>query len=117
MHAHTLNKSYELALNERRLANRISIRAVLNCRYYSSTKERPSKAIMLNFSESGSYIESTEKFNIGSAIIYKLLTHPVDLLRIEVFAQPRSICLSEVRWCREIKGKDTVRYGMGLKYF
>ena len=56
MHAQPLNISQELVPKEKRVVNRISIDALVSCRYYSSTKKRSSNAMMLNFSESGSYI-------------------------------------------------------------
>jgi hypothetical protein len=104
-------------INKRSIASRNGTEAGIACRpYASSGAVYETDGIMRNFSRQGSYIETTQKFEAGSILIVRMVDclppslHPADQ------DQPRSICLAEVKWQREMGDELALRYGIGLRY-
>ena len=71
---------------------------------------------MRNFSNEGSYIETTDKYQTGTILIVRTVSYPSMLSSTTVEEQPRSFCLAEVKWCQELSDIYSNRYGIGLKY-
>jgi len=91
--------------------------AIINCRpYASSGATRSADGIMRNFSSQGSYIEVPHQFPSGTILLVRMLRFPT-LPRLKADEeQPRSVCLAEVKWQRELADENAVCFGMGLKY-
>lgn len=90
--------------------------AIITCRPYASSGATPSTdGIMRNFSCQGSYIEMPHQFMPGTILLLRILRFPT-FPRPADEERPRSICLAEVKWQRELTYENTVCFGMGLKY-
>ena len=100
-----------------RVAQRSSTKADITCQPYVSSREaRISDGIMRNFSSSGSYVEISGKFVSGTILVMRMLNCPPVTPTLSNDSHPRTICLAEVKWCRELAEENDKRYGMGLKY-
>ncbi|MBC2712503.1 MAG: hypothetical protein HGJ94_16415 [Desulfosarcina sp.] len=71
---------------------------------------------MRNFSSGGSYIETSYKYKSGTILIVRMVSYPTMPSSIADEERPRSICLAEVKWWRELTDENAIRFGMGLRY-
>lgn len=102
---------------KRRIASRIRTEAVVACRPFSSGgATQPADGVMRNFSDEGSYIETSREFKLGTILHLRMVHYPPRPLSLATEELPRSICLAEVRWRQELVDEDTIQYGFGLKY-
>lgn len=100
-----------------RAAPRSPTEAAITCRPYVSRRVvQTADGVMLNFSRLGSYVETSGKYEFGTILIVRMLRYPPVISALESDNQPRTICLAEVKWCRELANGNGNRYGMGLKY-
>ena len=91
--------------------------AVVACRpFTSSGATRTADGVMRNFSKEGSYIESSSEFNLGTILHLRMVRYPPRSPSHGVDIQPRSICLAEVKWRKEMIGEKPIQYGFGLRY-
>ena len=102
---------------KRRIASRKRTEAVVACRPFTSGGAvHTADGIMRNFSEGGSYIESSRDFKLGTILYLRMLRYPPVSLSPGADTQLRSICLAEVKWRQDVSGENTIQYGFGLKY-
>lgn len=89
----------------------------VTCRIYASSDAfHPVRGILRNCSAEGAYIESEHAFKSGAVLILKIESSPVGGERCVDVGVPRPhSCLMEVKWCRELEGSSTLKYGMGLQ--
>lgn len=100
-----------------RTASRNPTEAAVTCRTYaSSAAGSASDGVMRNFSSQGSYIETSHKFESGTILILRTVRYPDIPPYVSDEERPRSICLAEVKWRRELADPDATRFGLGLKY-
>ncbi|WP_157067675.1 hypothetical protein [Desulfosarcina cetonica] len=103
-------------INERD-ALRILTEASVKCRPFASTALiRASNGVMYNFSSGGAFVETTDNYSVGTILIVHVINYPHIPSSIAGDVRPRSVCLAEVRWQRQLSSGRVVRYGMGLKY-
>jgi len=103
--------------NIKRFVPRNPTEAVITCRPYASSGEvLASEGVMRNFSSGGSYIETPHKYKSGTILIVQMVRYPNMPSSMANEEWPRSICLAEVKWRREVTDKNAIRFGMGLRY-
>jgi hypothetical protein len=99
-----------------RTAVRRSTDAAVLCRPHTSYGAfSPVRGILRNFCTRGVYIETDVRFDPGTILFIRsvcLLRSPIP----ETPEQPRTICLAEVKWIREIANRRRFVFGMGLRY-
>lgn len=101
---------------ENRTQYRIFTDAGITCRPFTINVDQASDGIMLNFSRTGFYIETSREFKPGTFIIVRMTRYPSISASLAVEGRLRSICLAEVRWMKVLSNENTVHYGMGVKY-
>jgi hypothetical protein len=91
--------------------------AAITCRPYGSNGALPtSDGVMRSFSSDGLYIETAYKYNSGTILIVRVNRYPSLPTSLTESERPRSICLAEVKWQRELIDENGIRFGMGLRY-
>lgn len=100
-----------------RTVPRISTEAALTCRPFTSWgAAHMADAIMRNFSEEGSYIETSREFKRGTILQMRMVRYPPMPSSAAGKTQPRSVCLAEVKWQQDLANENAPRFGMGLRY-
>jgi hypothetical protein len=100
-----------------RVAPRNPTEAAITCRpFTSSGANHISDGVMRNFSQQGSYIETSRQFKSGTILIVRLLRYPPMPSSVTDEDHPRSICLAEVKWRQKLTDENAIRYGIGLRY-
>ena len=110
----------QVAMDEkekRRIASRNRTEAVVACRPFTSGgATHTEEGVLRNFSEEGSYIETSREFKLGTILHLRMVHYPPMQLSSDAEAQPRTICLAEVKWRQEMVNENTIQYGLGLRY-
>lgn len=89
----------------------------VTCRPYGSNSALPiSDGVMRGFSSEGLYIETPYKYKSGTILIVRVDRYPSLPTSLAESEYPRSICLAEVKWQRELVDETGIRFGMGLHY-
>ncbi len=102
---------------KRRIASRNRTEAAIACRpFTSSGATHTADGVLRNFSEEGSYIETSREFKLGTILHLRMVLYPPMQLSSDAEAQPRTICLAEVKWRQEMVNENTIQYGFGLRY-
>ncbi len=102
---------------KRRVVSRNPTEAAVTCRpFTSSGASHTADGVMRNFSNGGSYIETSSEFKLGTILHLRMVTYPHRPLSTGAEELPRSICLAEVKWRQEMVGENTIQYGLGLRY-
>lgn len=100
-----------------RAVPRIATEAAVTCRPFVSNGDvRALDGVMRNFSEEGSYIETSHNYQSGTILIMQIMCYPRMGECMGDGDWPPSICLAEVKWRQELIDENGVRYGMGLRY-
>jgi hypothetical protein len=100
-----------------RTAPRIATEAAITCRPFTSCgAAHTADAVMRNFSEEGSYIETSREFKLGTILHMRMVRYPPKQTYTAGETQPRSICLAEVKWQQDLADDNAIRFGMGLRY-
>jgi hypothetical protein len=100
-----------------RVAPRIATEAAITCRPFASYGAAQSAdAVMRNFSDEGSYIETSCEFKLGTILHMRVVRYPPMVSSTAGKTQPRSICLAEVKWLQDLADDNATRYGIGLRY-
>jgi len=100
-----------------RVAPRMATEAAITCQPFTSCgAAHTADAVMRNFSEEGSYIETSREFNLGTILHMRMVRYPPMTSFTAGETQPRSICLAEVKWQQDVADDNDVRFGMGLRY-
>jgi len=99
---------------EKRFAKRHACKASAVCSYFNTG--RSFDAQILNFSESGLYLEARESLQPGTTLLilikkYKSKYSP------DMSTCLKSISLVEVRWCNALVSERNYPYGAGLKQY
>jgi hypothetical protein len=103
--------------DRRSVASRNPTEAVVVCRpFTSSGATHTADGFMRNFSKEGSYIETSREFKLGTILHLRIVRYPSMRLTPGTEDQPRSICLAEVKWRKELADENATRYGIGLRY-
>ncbi len=93
----------------------------INCKasitYSCFNKDHSYKARVLNFSKQGMYFESDHFFKEGTSIYYKIKNCKLDSADIKIHNIPRMTSLAEVKWWKQIGDKDSLYFGVGVKYY
>ncbi|MGD8702397.1 MAG: hypothetical protein PVG51_17585 [Desulfosarcina sp.] len=102
--------------DKRRSTRRNPIKAAFVCRPFTSSEpSRVADAVMHNYSNNGSYVKTSQAFNLGTILHLRLVSYLEKSTYMPTENQPRSICLAEVKWLQELADNETHRYGLGLK--
>ena len=84
--------------------------------FASSGAFQSADGVMRNFSDGGFYIETTRAVSERTTLILRIIRFSATWSPTVPEHGPRTICLAEVRWQKEIPDERALRYGMGLKY-
>ena len=100
-----------------RAVDRVATEVAVVCRPYASTGNvRSAQGVLRNYSSQGAYIETDLKCKSGAILIVRI----VGCLPVPSYAdeneKPRSICLGEIKWQRDLMNEKNRRFGMGLRY-
>lgn len=79
-------------------------------------KKKTFRAKMLNFSKDGMYFESNVFFKEGASIRFQMDDCRLDALDPELCEGLRSMSLAQIKWWKDIGGKDDNHFGVGVKY-
>jgi hypothetical protein len=102
---------------KRRTASRNPTEAAIVCRLFTSGGvPHTADGVMRNFSEEGSYIETSQEFELGTILHLRTVRFASGSPSAATETLPRSICLAEVKWRHEMVGENTIQYGFGLRY-
>ena len=71
---------------------------------------------LLNFSSSGVFIRSLNRFEIGTILLIRIGDFPADFNKNINSRGLRSIGLAEVKWVRPVTNNGWSGFGMGLRY-
>jgi len=100
-----------------RVASRIATEAAITCRPFTSGgATHTADAVLRNFSEEGSYIETSREFKLGTILHMRMVVYPPMPSSTTGETLPRSICLAEVKWQQDLADDDAIRFGLGLRY-
>ena len=99
---------------EKREHVRHNCEAVLEWSYFNKAKFWDAK--LLNFSESGAYLETGHELKPGVTIFMKIIMLPSSTIDSLEHVHPRSISLGDVQWCVYLSGKGHSRYGVGIRF-
>lgn len=100
-----------------RTVPRIATEAAITCRPFTSCgAAHMADAIMRNFSEEGSYIETSREFKRGTILQMRMVRYPPMPSSAAGKTQPRTICLAEVKWQQDLADENASRFGVGLRY-
>lgn len=89
----------------------------ITCRPYGSSGALPtSGGVMRGFTEDGLYIETTNRYNEGTILVVRVDRYPSFTSSLTKSVPPRSICLAEVQWQKELIDDKGIRFGLGLRY-
>jgi hypothetical protein len=103
--------------DKRRIELRHPIEATVACHPFTSRgTPQAADAVMRNFSDTGSYIESTHAFEVGTVIQVRLVPYPSTRPSADATEWPRSVGLATVRWRRPLADEAGGPYGFGLKH-
>lgn len=99
---------------EKRLFKRYNCESTIKWSYFNMQNCYPAYA--MNFSKTGLYFESTRAVDPGNTILIRTEEFPAKNSDSKGQAYLRTICLAEVKWCRELEGTSATLYGIGAKY-
>ena len=99
---------------EKRLSKRYNCASTIKWSHFNTQNCYPASA--MNFSKTGLYFESTRAVDPGSTILIRTEEFPSENSNSDGQAYLRTICLAEVKWCRELEGTSVTLYGVGAKY-
>lgn len=103
--------------DKRRVAARKPTEVAIACRQFTSSgATHTADGVMRNFSEDGSYIETSCEFKLGTILHLRMVHYPPISQSPGAEEQPRSICLAEVKWRQEWIDENSIQYGFGLRY-
>lgn len=103
--------------HDSRTDERFATEAEIICQPYGSTRTmRSVQGVIRNFSRGGLYIEIDHAFKAGTILMVRMVGYPSSPATAECREKPRSICLGEIKWRRDLGPVEAPRYGMGLRY-
>lgn len=71
---------------------------------------------MVNYCDSGLYVELQTRFKDGTALLVRTTGGPSEPLPAKIEEGFRSISIVEVKWSRTLSANGAVCYGTGLKH-
>ncbi len=99
---------------EKRRQVRHKCEAIIEWSYFN--REINFDAKLLNFSESGVYLETTHDLKPGTMIFMKMKMVTSSKINCLNHEHPRSVSLGEVKWRIDLSGSDQSSYGVGVRY-
>ena len=103
---------------EKRCNERFPCRTPVEWGYFN--KPEKYSARMLNYSHTGSCFECSQALINGATVLVRLEAYGAECgaecRNGDECPWPRLISLGEVRWCRDLAGIGTRRFGVGVKF-
>ena len=99
---------------EKRAHIRHNCEAVIRWSFFN--KKTCFDAKLLNFSENGIYIETSQDLKPGTTIFLQMNIDSSYISNSQAHPRPRSISLGEVKWRIDLSGIDQSCYGIGVRY-
>lgn len=102
---------------ERRYFPRHRTQTIVSCSAFTSNvPESGIEGNVINFSDDGFYMETRCKYPVTTILLIRVIHYSKRMTRTSDQIGPKSLCLAQVRWRREVNGQYSIRYGMGLRY-
>ena len=102
---------------EKRYFLRHRTQTTVSCNAFTSDiSEVGIEGNVTNFGEDGFYMETYFAYPVTTTLLIRVTHYPKRKTRAADSIGPKSLCLAQVRWRREVKDQDVVRHGMGLRY-
>jgi hypothetical protein len=100
---------------EQRAFERYDSDALVSCRYFNGGN--PIEGDMINYSENGMCFKSRTPFIEKSVVLVKIDLNNGNHSDTPIPEAARSICVGEIKWCREIATDSSPYYKTGLAYY
>lgn len=103
---------------EKRACGRRYCETDIFCTYFNTnfSTNQYCDAKMFNYTQDGIYIESKAAFKPRTYIFIRDKGMSFQTAGASLLDGFRRIAVGEVKWCKEISGKGSYKYGMGVKY-
>ena len=106
-------KSHHDPRTEERFATEVEI----VCQPYGSIRTmRSVQGVIRNFSRGGIYIEIDHAFKTGTILMVRVVGCQSPPSTTECREKPRSNCLGEIKWRKDLGSEEAPHFGMGLRY-
>ena len=103
--------------HDSRTDERFATEVEIVCQPYGSIRTmRSVQGVILNFSRRGLYIEIDHAFKIGTILMVRTVGCQSSPSTTEYPEKPRSNCLGEIKWRKNLGPEEAPHYGMGLRY-
>ena len=100
---------------EQRIFERHCHEAELVCAFFNSNNYCQAK--MVNYCEGGCCFETGVEYKPGTSIYLRIEDFSKKASGIPIRNGFRTATLGEVKWCKEIPGAKSNKYGIGIKYY
>jgi len=98
---------------ERRRISRQGCKCEVNLSQFNSGSTLTGS--VLNFTPDGSCLEVNRPMSPGAPVLLRIVAC-MEIEKSNCYC-PRSNAVAEVKWCREIEGREGGAYAMGVKYY
>ena len=103
------------AYSEMRKNKRYRCKALIDFAYFN--KESYFNGKIVNYSQSGVYIESEFEPILGSSIFIRRIKHPPSKNEHpENYQDLKTMAIAEIKWCKKLSGDDG-GFGIGAQYY
>ncbi|PIE66901.1 MAG: hypothetical protein CSA23_06695 [Deltaproteobacteria bacterium] len=91
--------------------------AIISCNAFTSRLTKSGTVgNVSNFCENGFYMETNVAYPVGTTLLVRAIRYSKGTAEANDEIGPKSLCLAQVRWRKEVIDRNTTRYGMGLCY-
>jgi len=102
---------------EKRNSNRHKTDQPIICAHFSSHGINDTfDGKMKNYCDSGLYAELQTHFKVGTVLLVRTTSNPLERLPAKIEQGVRSVSLAEVKWSKPVSASGAFCYGTGLKH-
>jgi len=102
---------------EKRNSNRHQTDQSIVCALFTSQSVNDTfDGKMKNYCNSGLYAELQTRFKVGTVLLVRTTSNPLERLPTKIEEGFRSVSLAEVKWSKRVSASGAVCYGTGLKH-
>lgn len=99
---------------EKRSEDRSTCHADIEWAYFNKAEIHAAR--LLNVSQSGGYFECPHSIIPGATLLIRVCQSASGSPAEPVGTQLRTSALGEVKWCRELAGRPSSLFGIGIRY-
>jgi hypothetical protein len=102
---------------EKRNSNRHQTDQAIVCVLFTSQSVNDTfDGKMKNYCDSGLYAELQTHFKVGTVLLVRTTSNPLERLPAKIEQGVRSVSLAEVKWSKPVSASGAFCYGTGLKH-